>query len=1131
VRTGRFLLFCLLTIVLAISVSAQTQPTQSPKSKKETTKAAAPAAKEKAKEEKKAAEPAKNGEEKPADPMSSGTFEGLKLRAIGPAVTSGRIVAFAVDPANTKLIYTASASGGVWKSTDAGITWNPVFDHEGSYSIGAIALDPDNPNVVWVGTGELNAQRSVAYGDGIYRSDDGGKTWKNMGLKESEHIARIVLDPRDTNTVYVAAQGPLWNAGGDRGLYKTTDGGKTWKAVLTISPNTGVTDVVLDPANPDVVYAAAWQRRRHVWTLIDGGPESAVYKSTDAGATWTKLTNGLPKVDMGRIGLAISPAKPDQVYALIEAADKKGGIYRSLDQGASWEKRNDWDVGAMYYGQVIADPKNPERIYILNVFNKVSDDGGKTLHDLGEKWKHVDNHALWIDPNDTDHYLAGCDGGVYETFDRAAHWRFVGNLPVTQFYDVSVDNAAPFYHVVGGTQDNNTLRGPARSQSQNGIVNSDWIVTVGGDGFKSQIDPEDPDTIYSEYQYGGLTRFNVKTGESVGIQPVEAAGAPPYRWNWDSPIIISPFSHTRLYFAANILFRSDDRGNSWKAVSPDLTRQIDRNKLPVMGRVWPPDAVAKNASTSFYGNVLALAESPKKEGMLWVGTDDGLIQVSEDGGANWRKIEKFPGVPEYSLVTRILPSNFDANTVYASFDNHKNGDFKPYLLKSTDAGKSWTSIASNLPANGPVLAIAEDTVNPNLLFAGTEFGLWFSVDGGGKWIQLKGDFPTISVHDLAIQKQMNDLVVATFGRGFYILDDYTPLRTLKPAELQDEAVVFPVAPALNYLQTSPLAMRGKGFQGETYFTAENPPFGAVFTYYLKDKYKTAEEQRHEEEKKAEKEKKEAPYPTNDQLRAEALAPKPAVFFTVYDAQGRAVREIPADNAPGIHRVAWDLRFPSPILPSPKPPSDEDIFGGPPEGPLAMPGTYTVKLSKRVDGVTTDLAAPVSFTVKPLYAEQMSAPDRQAQFDFLTRVTDLYRASSGAQKAAQDLLARIKTAERALDVTPTAPRDLTTKALQLEARTEEILRALRGDEILRERNENTPPAINDRLRSIMDSESSSISAPTQTNRDSYAVAAQEYADAQAKLRQITGTEMPELEKQMEAAGAPWTPGRVPDWKPE
>ncbi|MGH9762482.1 MAG: WD40/YVTN/BNR-like repeat-containing protein, partial [Blastocatellia bacterium] len=551
------------------------------------------------------------------------------------------------------------------------------------------------------------------------------------------------------------------------------DGGKTWKNILSISENTGVTDVVLDPRDSSVIYAASYQRVRKVYTLLDGGPESAIYRSTDAGANWTKLKTGLPTVDMGRIGIAVSPANPDVVYATIEAADKKGGIFRSADRGATWERRNPFSSGAMYYSQITADPKNVDRIYIMSVLIQVSDDGGKTLHSLGEPNKHVDNHVIWVDPNDTDYYLVGCDGGVYESYDRAKTWVFKSNLPVTQFYDVDVDNAKPFYFVYGGTQDNYSLGGPSRTKSASGITNSDWFVTQGGDGFKSVADPEDPNTVYAELQYGDLIRFDRRSGERMDIKPHEGKGEPPMRWNWDSPIIVSPHSHTRLYFASNKLFRSDDRGNTWKLVSPDLTRQIDPNTLPIMGRIWGPDAVAKGESTSFYGNATAIAESPVKEGLLYVGTDDGLIQVSEDGGGAWRKVEKFPGVPDMSYVTKVKPSSHDANTVYAAFDNHKNGDFAPYVLKSTDRGQSWTSIKGDLPANGSVLAFAEDPVDPNLLFAGTEFGLFFTTNGGQSWIQLKGGMPLIAVHDLAIQKRENDLVVATFGRGFYILDDYS----------------------------------------------------------------------------------------------------------------------------------------------------------------------------------------------------------------------------------------------------------------------------------------------------------------------------------------------------------------------
>lgn len=1073
--------------------------------------------------------PAKADKDKP-EPMSADTFSGLKLRLIGPAISSGRINAIAVNPRNHSQFYAGVASGGVWKTDNDGTTWTPVFDKEGSYSIGAVALDPKDPSVVWVGTGESNSQRSVAYGDGVYRSEDGGKNWKNVGLKKSEHIGRIAIDPRNTNTVYVAAQGPLWAPGGDRGLYKTSDAGKSWKKVLEISENTGVTDVVLDPDNPDVIYAAAYQRRRHVWTMIDGGPESAIYKSTDAGATWTKLKTGLPTVDMGKIGLAVSPLDTNVVYAIVEAADEKGGIFRSQDRGATWERRNPFDKTAMYYAQIIADPHSVDRIYVMNVFLMVSDDGGKTLHRLGEKDKHVDNHAFWADPGDPTHYIAGCDGGVYESWDRAAHWQFKANLPVSQFYDVAVDNALPFYHVYGGMQDNGSLGAPSRTRSASGIVNSDWYVTFGGDGFRSVVDPEDPDTVYAELQYGTLVRFDKRTGERTGISPQEPKGAAPYRWNWDSPLIISPHSHTRLYYGANKLFRSDDRGNSWRAISPDLTRQIDRNRLPVMGKVWGPDAVAKNASTSFYGNTVALAESPKKDGLLYIGTDDGLIQATENGGQSWTKYEKFPGVPDQTFVSRIAASHHDANTVYAAFDNHKNGDFKPYLLKSTDAGKSWKSIASNLPENGPVLAIAEDPVNPKLLFAGTEFGLWFTTDGGGKWVQLKGDFPTIAVHDLAIQARENDLVIGTFGRGIYILDDITMLRGLKPEMLAGAATLFPVRKAPLYVETHTIMGGGaKGFQGSSYYTAENPPYGAIFTYYLKEKLKTLKEKRQDAEKEAAKKGTTAPYPSNDELRAEAEEVAPAVFLTISDASGNPVRRINASNSSGMNRTAWDLRYPAPSLPKSAEKSEQEEDWNPsPRGPLVMPGDYQVALESRINGVYTRLAGPEKFTVEPLGMRNMAPQDRAALNAFQQKVDRLYRAVSGTLNAGDELKARLEKIQTALQQTPTASAQLTQTASQLHARNLEILRNLRGDVVLRERNENTPPSIEDRVETIMSNERMSSSLPSKTDQEAYAIASEELAQELGKLRTILDQDLPKLEKAMEQAGAPWTPGRVPEW---
>jgi len=1096
------------------------------------TAAAPPAAhgKKEAKKDQKKEEKKEESKEEKKPGMNADTFSGLKFRLIGPGASSGRVMSLAVNPKNKVEYYVGVASGGVWKTVNDGTTWTPVFDGEGSYSIGWVALDPNDSSVVWVGTGESNSQRSVSYGDGIYRSVDGGKSWENLGLKKSEHIGRVVIDPRDSKVVYVAAEGPLWGPGGDRGLYKTTDGGKNWKAVLTISENTGVVDVVIDPSNPDIVYAAAYQRRRHVYTLIDGGPESAIYKSTDAGATWNKLKSGLPSVDMGRIGLAVSPADPNVVYASIEAADAKGGIFRSNDKGATWERRNEFDQGAMYYGRVVPDPKNVDRIFVMNVQLRESLDGGKTLKKVEEENHHGDNHAIWIDPDNTKHWLLGSDGGMYETWDDAKSWEFKANLPTVQFYDVAVDNALPFYNVCGGTQDNFSWCGPSRTRNINGVMNSDWYVTTGGDGFHSQVDPADANTVYSESQYGVLVRYDKPTGQELVLQPLEGKGEPPLRWNWDSPVIISPHSHTRLYFAANKLFRSDDRGDTWKAISGDLTRQIDRNKLPVMGKLWGPDAVAKNSSTSFYGNIVALSESPKKEGLIYVGTDDGLIQMTSDGGQSWTKYEKFPGAPDMTYVSRLAASQHDENTVYAAFDNHKNEDFKPYLLKSTDAGKTWTSISGDLPENGAVLAFAEDPVNANLLFAGTEFGAFFTVDGGARWVQLKGGLPTIAVRDMVIQARESDLVIATFGRGFYVLDNIAPLRQMKAESLEQSAALLPVKDSLLYMERHPLGTPKKGFQGEAFYTADNPPYGAVFTAYLKDKVKTKKEKRQEAEKDAAKKNQTPPsYPSNDELRAEGEEAKPELYFVIYDESGAPIRRVDGSIDSGFQRVAWDLRYAAPTVREHSGDGEEEDF--PPAaatGPLVMPGTYSVRMFQKLDGAVTELAPAQTFKVQAEGASAMNAGDRAAQEDFLKKVSRLYRAVWGAEHSADEVEARLKSIRDALREVPAVEKDLGTVADSLEQHNREIQRALTGDKLLARRSENVPSSIDDRVSGIMEGERFSLAKPTQTHIDNYNIAAAEFAEQLAKLRALVESDLSKLEKDMEAAGAPWTPGRVPVW---
>ena len=1084
---------------------------------------------EKKKDEKKA-EPKDKDEENKEEKkggMTADTFAGLKFRLLGPAVASGRVTSVVVNPKNKFEYYVGVASGGVWKTVNDGTTWTPVFDKEKSYSIGWVTLDPNDASAVWVGSGESNSQRSVGYGDGIYRSDDGGKNWQNLGLKKSEHIGRVVVDPRESKVVYVAAEGPLWGPGGDRGLYKSTDGGKNWKAVLTISENTGVGDVALDPSNPDVVYAAAYQRRRHVFTLIDGGPESAIYKSSDAGATWNKLKSGLPKEDMGRIGLAVSPADPSVVYATIEAADGKGGIFRSSDKGATWERRNEFDQGAMYYAQIIADPKNADRIFVMNVSLRESVDGGKTLHKVDEVNHHGDNHAIWIDPDNTKHWILGSDGGVAETFDDSKTWQFKANLPTVQFYDVAVDNALPFYNVCGGTQDNFSWCGPSRTRNLNGIMNSEWYVTTGGDGFRSQVDSVDANTVYSESQYGVLVRYDKVTGQELVLQPLEGKGEPPLRWNWDSPVIISPHSHTRLYFAANKLFRSDDRGETWKAISGDLTRQLDRNTFPVMGKVWGPDAVAKNASTSFYGNIVALAESPKKEGLLFVGTDDGLIQITGDGGQSWTKYEKFPGVPDTTYVSRLAASEHDVNTVYAAFDNHKNEDFKPYLLQSTDGGKTWRSITGDLPENGPVLAFVEDTVNPKLLFAGTEFGAFFTIDGGQHWVRLKGGLPTIAVRDMVLQTREGDLVIATFGRGFYVLDDISPLRQIKPEMVEQAAALFPPKDSLLYVERHPLGGPRKGFQGDAFYTADNPPYGAVFTAYLKEKLKTRKEKRQDAEKEAAKKNQTLPYPANDELRAEAEEAKPELYFMIYDDSGAAIRRVNGSTEEGFQRAAWDLRYPAPSVRE-NPEEGEDFPRAGSLGPLVLSGNYSVRLFQKVNGTVSELGGARSFKVMAEGSSPLSPADREAQAEFQRKVARLYRAVSGAIHTGEDLEARLKAIRTALHEAPAIEKELGVTADTLEQRSREILRVLRGDQELAKRNEPVPSSIHDRVNSIMEGERFALTKPTETHLDAYNIAASEFTDALAKLHTLVAVDFAKLETDMEAAGAPWTPGRVPQW---
>ncbi len=1047
-------------------------------------------------------------------------YNGLSFRALGPALTSGRIADIAVDPANHDRFFLAVASGGVWRTQNAGTTFEPVFDGQGSYSIGSVTIDPNNPLTVWVGSGENNSQRSVSYGDGVYRSLDGGTTWKNMGLKKSEHIAKILVDPRDSNSIWVAAQGPLWNDGGDRGLYHSTDGGKSWKEVLGVDKMTGCTDVIIDPRNPDVMLAATYQRRRHVWTLIDGGPGSAIYKSTDGGKSWRRLKNGLPAVDMGRIGLAQAPSNPDRVYAIIEAEKGSQGFYKSDDGGENWKKMNAYISGSpQYYQEIVVDPQNPDKVYSLDTFLMVTRDGGKSWKKVPGFYKHVDHHALWIDPENSNHMRTGTDGGLYETFDGAATWRFFPNLPVTQFYRVTADNDFPFYNIYGGTQDNATLGGPSRTTSVNGITNRDWFVTVFGDGFETVVDPTDPNIIYSQYQYGGLVRFDKKSGEMVSIQPQPDEGQAPLRWNWNSAIIISPHNPQRLYFASQILFRSDDRGQSWQAVSGDLTRNLDRNQLKVMGRIWSVDAVAKNNSTSFYGSIVSLDESTLKEGLLYVGTDDGLIQVSENGGRSWRKTAKFKNVPDMSYVSDIQASLFDENVVYASFDNHKKGDYKPYILRSDDKGKSWRSIAGNLP-KGTVYTIAQDHVIKNLLFAGTEYGVYFTRDGGKKWLPLKGGLPVIAVRDIDIQRRESDLVLATFGRGFYILDDYSPLRIAQGTLAREKEMLFPVKDSWMFMESAPLGLSKNAFQGDGWYRADNPPAGAVFTYYLDKELKTAKKVRREKEKK----QKDNPYPSWEALRAEKLEPAPAIVFTVRDEAGHVVRRIQGPASAGFHRVSWDMRYPSATPVNLKPFPADNMFASPPRGYPAAPGTYSVTMEKRVGEKYIAVGEKQTFECKALPNTSIPAKDRAELLAFQHKTAALQRDVLAVNRSLDESATRIKHLAKGLFDTAGDTRGLQKRLRALELSLDEILTAFRGDAVVRGYSEPVAPGIIGRIQEVVYGHWASTSAVTQTHRDNLKLARGQFEALRPRVRELLQN-LTALEKEADTLGVPYTPYRM------
>jgi photosystem II stability/assembly factor-like uncharacterized protein len=899
-------------------------------------------------------------------PYSSATISGLGARNIGSATMSGRIstIAGVREPSGKITFFVGAASGGVWKSDDNGTRYRPVFDEQPVQSIGAIALDPKNSKNVWVGTGESWTRNSVSIGDGIYKSTDGGETWVHTGLNKSERIARIVVDPRSSDTVFAAVPGALWSDSPDRGLYKTTDGGKTWQLILKgANLSTGATDIALDPTNPDVMFAAMWDFRRTGWGYRSGGDSptapsaSGLFHSTDGGNTWTEITpeanKGFPKKPYGRLAVAIAPSNAQRVYAFVESPNS--ALFVSDDGGVTWQQRDksQWMVWRpFYFANLIVDPKNADRVFKTDGSLIVSEDAGKSFAVVGGfGGMHGDVHDVWIDPTNTQVVFSGDDGGMWYSYNGGAKWWKAGNLPVSQFYHVSLDDKDP-YRVYGGLQDNSSFVG--ESQYPGGITNAQWENMYNGDGFWMFPDPADPDYIYAEYQGGEIGRVNRNTHEARDIKP-----RPNYneklRFNWNTPIALSPNEKGTIYIGAQFLFRSRDHGQNWERISPDLTtNDPQKQKQEQSGGV-----TVDNSSAEMHTTIYSISESPKQKGLIWVGTDDGNLQLTRDGGKTWTNVVvNVPGLPKNSWVSWVQASNFNAGTAYAAFDRHTFGDMAPYAFKTTDYGKTWTPLITPQDAKGVrgyAHVIKEDLVKPDLLFLGTEFGLWVSIDGGKSWAQFKGNhFPAVAVRDLAIHPRDNDLVLATHGRGIWIVDDMTPLRSLTPDLLTQEVAFVSARPVQQRIEGT-----GGWANGDAVFVGEDPPDAAVINYYQRERHLFGK------------------------MKLEIL-----------DSSGRVLDEVPASKRPGLNRVIWTMRTKPPRVP----PGAQISFAGT-RGPRVAPGDYTVRLTKGSKVTETKLTIGLDRRAK------FSVADRKAQFDAAMKV----RALFGDESALMDRIVALRKA--------------------------------------------------------------------------------------------------------------------------
>ena len=905
--------------------------------------------------------------------IDSDTISGLGARNIGSAAMSGRISAVdAVHEGNRLTVYVGAASGGVWKSTNGGTTYKPVFDKQPVQSIGAITIDPKNPKVIWVGSGESWTRNSVSVGDGVYKSNDGGENWMNVGLPNSERISKIIVDPNDTNSVYVCVPGKLWSDSTDRGVYKTSDGGKTWNLVLKgANASTGCSMLTFDRANPKTLFAGMWDFRRKGWTFRSGGDGpgapsgSGLFKSTDGGATWNEISNaqGLPSKPWGRVAVTAAPSNGNIVYALIEAEPPKNGLYRSDDGGKTWQLRDRSQMmiwRPFYFANLIVDPKNPEKVYKPGGGLIASNDGGKSFSGIGGG-AHGDFHDVWIDPNDTDHLITGDDGGIWYSYDAGNRWWKGDNLPVSQFYHVSLDMDRP-YHVYGGLQDNSSWVGD--SAYPGGITNDRWENMFNGDGFWMFVDSSDPDYIYAESQGGEIGRVNRKTHETRSLKPLPQYKEGKMRFNWNSPIHMSPTQKGTVYIGSQFLFRSRDHGQTWDRISPDLTTNDPmKQKQEQSGGV-----TVDNSSAEMHTTIYAISESPKNSDLVWAGTDDGNVQITRDGGKTWTNVTPnvtAAGVPKSTWVSYVDASHFDEGTAYATFDGHTLGDMVPHAFRTADYGKTWTSVvASDSGVRGYAHVIREDPVNANLLYLGTEFGLWISLDGGKQWAQYKGgDLPNVAVRDLAIHPRDNDLVIATHGRGIWIVDDITPLRALTP-DVLDKPIVF--------MASRPAEQRifafGGWVNGDAKFAGPNPTSDAVVTYYQRKRHIFGD-----------------------------------LTMEVLDASGKVVGTMPSSKRRGLNRATWSMRLPAPHVPT----AASAAFGAQ-FGPRVLPGTYTVRMTKDKDVYTTPLQIVADAR------SSFSPADRQAQWDLAMK---LYNALGEMSKTVDRLnTTRLELDDRASKTT-------------------------------------------------------------------------------------------------------------------